>query len=129
MDFGSKGDFNIGPQRRRSTAVGAVALLDETMKQPLRHIPTYVVHHVDLREMSRRLRPALGIKFQPHFGEGPIFQTRDDVSDGACTDGLEHDLHRGRAVVPIHVQPIFGAIEARHFAAPGPMDFGLHAVA
>ena len=100
-----------------------------SMKQPLRHLPTYVVHHVDLREMSRRLRPALGIKFQPRFGEGPIFQTRDDVSYGACTDGLEHDLHRGRAVVPIHVQPIFGAIEARHFAAPGPMDFGLHAVA
>ena len=99
------------------------------MKQLLRHLSTHVVHHVNLREMSRRLRAALGIKFQPHFGEGPIFQTRDDVRDGACTDGLEHDLHRGRAVVPVHVQLILGGIEARHLAAPGPMDFGLHAVA
>ena len=94
MNLGGKGDLDIGPQRRRSAAIGAVALLNETMKQLLWHLPAHVVHHVYLREMSRRLWPALGLQFQPHFGKGPVFQARDDVRDGACPDGLEHDLHR-----------------------------------
>ncbi len=98
------------------------------MKQLLWHFPTHVVDHVDLREVAGRFRTPLGIKFQPHFREGPVFQAGDDVSDGACADGLEHHLHWGRAIVPIHVQLILGGIEARHVAAPGPMDFGLHAM-
>jgi hypothetical protein len=127
VNLGGKGDLDIGPQRRRSAAVRAVALLYETMKQLLWHPPAHVVHHVDLGEVPWRFWPTLGLEFQPHFGECPVFQAGDDVGDGACSDGLEHDLHRGRAVVPVHVQLILGGVEARHLAAPGPMDFGLHA--
>ena len=129
VNLGRPRDVDVGSQGRRSAAVRAVALLDQTVEQFLWDLTTHMVDHVDLREVPWRFWAALGIKFQPHFGEGPIFQAGDDVGNGACADGLEHHLHWRRAVVPIHVQLILGGIEARHVAAPGPVDFGLHVMA
>ena len=106
-----------------------MALLDQTVQEFLWDLAFDVVDHVDPCEVPWWFGATLGIKLKPHFREGPVFEARHDVGDGARANGLEHHLHGRGSIVPIEFKAVFRVVETGHFASAGPMHLALHAVA